>query len=189
MSSNPRKHELEYTGAEATSVRQRSVRDSKRITNKWEKKTSFDRIALVFVVSALFASLGLLLAFGVQAALPSTIALVTSVFTLFSVRESKRDREANVAPTLFVGKRREEYGILNLGNGPAHDLSVKVRETRPADWDGIEPQCNGEILRTDNNFLSLETESQPDYVHLEYRSNVRYRKYNVTRRVLTADEN
>jgi hypothetical protein len=54
-----------------------------------------------------------------------SIALYSAVFTLLSVRETIRGREHNVAPTLFLGtKRSEEIGIVNLGEGPAHQLSV-----------------------------------------------------------------
>ncbi|WP_224269979.1 hypothetical protein [Haloprofundus salinisoli] len=55
------------------------------------------------------------------------IALLSAIFTLLSVRESKRTREASVAPTLFIGvQNNSRVGVLNLGKGPAHELSVTV---------------------------------------------------------------
>ncbi|USZ67438.1 hypothetical protein NGM10_11950 [Halorussus salilacus] len=154
---------------------------------------SFDGVSLclvgiVFVtgISLIFGSLASLLSIGLQGALVITITLLTSVFTLLSVRESKRDREASVEPTLFVGKRGEKYGLLNLGSGPAHELSVAIAYNSRKDWKELESK-RGSILRVDD-FLSLETEERPEYVHMEYRSNVGYKEYNVTREVLPDED-
>lgn len=200
MSTNLRMQELEDSAREITLLRQQSIEDDKQFsgsslldrefTNHLEK-ISFDKITLGFVLGVLFFGITLVvnrsnpfLPFQADPLL-TTITLMTSVFTLLSVRESKRDREASVAPTVFVGKQQGKYGIINLGKGPAHELTVKVKDECPTDWDDVDPKCNGQILRADDDFLSLQ-ETRPKYVRFEYRSNLGYKEYNVTRKVLSS---
>lgn len=183
-------------------VRQRRIEDDNwfsegslpnKISTGLTERNSFDKISLmlagcILFVGTLLAIVVWLLHFDVQGAILITIALMSAVFTLLSVRESKRDREASVAPTLFIGKRDGgEYGILNLGNGPAHELTVKVAATKPDDWNDVEPEIGNKILCVDG-FLPLGREEAPKSVRMTYRSNVGYKEYDVTRAVLLNDE-
>lgn len=48
----------------------------------------------------------------------------SAVFTFLSVRQNIRARENEVAPTLFMSARDGELGVVNVGKGTAHQLSV-----------------------------------------------------------------
>lgn len=192
MSSERDEKQINESKQEAEPVRQQSPRDMSRldkVASWYNNQNSFDKIAF-YLVSAVFLIFVVIfiadfLILDVQENMFHIfVASIATVFTLLSVRESKRDREGNVAPTLVVGKTDEgEYGILNLGEGPAHELSARVATDRPDDWGDIEPEKEGEILRV-GGFLPIDGE--PDWVKMEYRSNVG-KKYNYTREVLPND--
>ncbi|UPW00995.1 hypothetical protein M0R88_02580 [Halorussus gelatinilyticus] len=142
-----------------------------KITDRY----SFDRISLLSAVILVAAMLLFIYIFKIE--LRVAVTFIAAFFTLLSVRESKRNREVDVAPTLFVGIDSDgKYGILNLGNGPAHELSVDATTEKE------DVELEGEVLCVDG-FLPLKTDARPKTVEMEYRSNVGKKYDDVTRKV------
>ncbi|MFC4548740.1 MULTISPECIES: hypothetical protein [Halorussus] len=147
---------------------------------------SFDRLSVFLVLSAFLVPIILAALWGtIGNHLPFlkagpyrgnliafSIASLSAVFTLLSIREKKRDREASVGPTLFVAKRGDEYGIVNLGAGPAHELTVQVADEHVDDWEHHSSVETDKILRVGDDFLSLDTEDEPREVRMVYRTNL-----------------
>ena len=164
---------------EVVVLRQRSKRSWLTRNSNWITG-SFDLVSIGLVLAVLFAGIRFRLDY------LGLIALVSATFALLSIRESKRDRETSVEPTLFIAKRRDEdYGITNLGNGPAHELRVKISGSSGGDWKSESWEIEDEILQT-SGFLRLGTEEQPAEVKMEYRTNLGYKEHEVIR-YLTED--
>lgn len=53
----------------------------------------------------------------------------SATFTLLTIREKKRNREVEHAPTLFLAKRGDELGIKNIGKGLAHEVTAEIIPT------------------------------------------------------------
>jgi hypothetical protein len=90
---------------------------------------SFDEIIVVLAVIAIIGIMTLMIL--VKMSAPQLVALgaavVSAIFAIASVRESKRARENSVSPTLFVSQNENDtLGIDNLGEGPAHEVDVWV---------------------------------------------------------------
>jgi hypothetical protein len=124
--------------------------------------------------------------------LAPVVAYYSAVFTFLSVRESKLTREATVAPALFLGVKNQEFGLVNLGSGPAHEVEARLS--------GIDALENGniplkdEIIQT-RKFCPLDCQElmspteDDEYVSVtvEYRSNLGREYSNITRQVKVAE--
>lgn len=122
----------------------------------------------------------------------ATIAAVSAVFALLSVRENIRTRNANFAPELLFGVRDRSIGIANVGEGPAHELTVNVSIEQ--DGKAVNENPDDAIVLVDN-FHEIERKDWEDngeelksedldcfFVNMEYASGVG-QGYCVTRKV------
>jgi len=180
--------DIQKSKSDYRTVRQETLRDenwySKLLPeNRFSEffyKESFDSLSLGIVALSLLPAV-----LSGNFRLRVIFASIATAFALLSVRESKRNREADVAPTLFIGTNTEgDYGILNIGNGPAHELSVKVTPDKESEGNIM---LEGEVLRVDD-FRRIESDGEPDIVKMEYRSSVGKKYDNVTRKVLSAED-
>lgn len=179
---------------EVTFVEQRNdPRDCK--SSAWDTY-SFDRIGFAFVLLAsVFFPILSVLSF-LSSNIPlwkdigeialATIAAVSAVFALLSVRESVRTRKTSVAPELLVGVRGgEKVGVVNIGEGPAHELSVDVSVAQNGEPVNQKPD-DAVVLVDDFHSLNLDGLVEEDldsfWVDMTYASGVG-QGYTVTRKV------
>ena len=172
--------------AEVDLLSQRTVPNKTR----WSKIAagSFDGLSVFLVLSAFLVPIILVALWGIIGnylpflkagpyrgnLIAFSIASLSAVFTLLSIREKKRDREASTAPALFVGKRDENYVIANLGAGPAHELTVKVAAEEVDDWGREMSILENEILSVGDS-LPLqreESDEEPKVIWMKYRTNL-----------------
>jgi hypothetical protein len=155
---------------------------------------SFDMITIMLVIASVVVPTILVFALSVfdtpfspgESIIIVLISAVSIVVTTISVREQKRSRESSVAPTLFIGTNGDDVGIVNVGNGPAHRLSVEKTE------DGTGPsrvkEVENSVIRV-GDLLPVDTDTSPTdldeflCLEFEYRSNVGYKSYSSSRRV------
>ncbi|WP_158058165.1 hypothetical protein [Halorussus halophilus] len=116
----------------------------------------FDGLAVVLVIAA-----SALVVFSYDSGgnfLAVSTACFSAIFTVLAIRETKRNREARHAPTLFLAIRNgKELGLKNIGNGPAHELTVEDREISD------ESLVENAIVEADG-FISLEPEDAEDRI-------------------------